>query len=97
MKKLPLEKYLKSDDETTETTTKKNDLFYIIKKALRKINYKIKKTKNKINVKTDELIILIKSNSSKHKQFLKQNEINDVRNHLDTLFKQKKTTLLLFF
>ena len=91
----PLEKYFKSDDENIEPIEK--PVICIINKSLRKINSKINKTKNKINVKTDELIDLIKSNSSKHKQFLKQNEINDVRNHLDGLFKQKKTIILSFF
>ena len=94
--KRPLEKYFKSDDEdyTIKTET---PICHILQNKLNKINCKIKKTKNKINVKTDELINLIKGNSSKHKQFLKQNEINDVHIHLESLFKEKKTLILTFF
>ena len=95
MTKLPLEKYLKSEEDIILTNESKT--FDIINKTLYKINSKIKKTKNKINVKTDELINLIKSNASKHKQFLKQNEINDVQDHLNNLFKHKKRTILLSF
>ena len=91
----PLERYLKSEEDFKLTNESKT--FDIINKTLCKINSKIKKTKNKINIKTDELINLIMSNASKHKQFLKQNEINDVQDHLNNLFKHKRTILLSFF
>ena len=95
MKTRPLEKYFKSEEDII--LTNKSKTFDIINKTLCKINSKIKKTKNKINIKTDELINLIMSNASKHKQFLKQNEINDVQDHLNNLFKHKRTILLSFF
>ena len=64
-------------------------------KKLEKINEIIKIKINKRNILIDELIVLLKSNSSKHKQFVKEKEIETIESFLSDSYLVKKKIILM--
>ena len=89
----PLDKYLSSTSPTTsapQIDTK--DIKF--KAKLSNLNLKIKKQKEYKYCLLDDLILLVKSNASKHKQFIKECELGVATKVLDKLYVSKKELLL---
>ncbi len=93
--KRPLDYYLSSKPNGSYEKIAdeiKNEKCWI--KKIELINLKLNKEKDKRDSLIEELIILIKSNSSKHKQFLKEQEIKATESYISDCFIIKRKILL---
>jgi len=91
----PLEKYLSNKPNGSyEKTKEEMGNIKCWEKKVNKINEYISTAKVERDSLIDDLIGLIKSNSSKHKQFLKEEEIKAIESYISDCFLIKRKILL---
>ncbi len=87
----PLDKYLSINSMEKNL---EEECFVVLPPKLKSLNKHIKIVKQIKDEIIDEIILLIKKNSPKRKQFLKEQELKECDEHLSELLIKKQSLLL---